>query len=156
MNMPDYLKRRSEELLLDKMPRNGHIMDEIFQFDVRNLESTTSLKISQFVIGLSQFLIYFGSQINQTKVALMRKRNVIDSYIDKSDIKARTKAEKRCKVIDSNPELQQIELGIELAEQELALVENREKYLIELINSFKRELTRRENELKLIRTERRS
>jgi len=155
MNMNDYLSKRSAELLLDKMPRNEHIMDEIFQFDVRNLESTSSLKISQFIIGLSQFLIYFGSQINKTKVSLMQKRNVIDSYVDKSEIKARTKAEKGRRVIDSNPELQQIWLGIESAEQELALVENREKYLIELINSFKRELTRRENELKLIRTERR-
>jgi len=37
----------------------------------------------------------------------------------------------------------------------LALVENREKYLLELITSFKRELTRRDNEIKMIRTERR-
>jgi hypothetical protein len=155
MPISNYLKRRTDELLLDKMPKNEYIMDEIFQFDVRNLEATTSLKISQFIIGLSQFLIYFGSQINKTKVELMQKRNVIDSYIDKSDVKARTKAEKYRKVVDSNPELQQIAIGIESSEQELALIENREKYLMELINSFKRELTRRENELKLVRTERR-
>lgn len=139
MNLDDYLKKRGEELLLDKMPKNEHIMDEIFQFDVRNLEATPSVKISQFIIGLSQFLIYFGSQINKTKVSRMQKRSVIDSYVDKSEIKAKNKAEKRRKVIDANPELKQIEIGIESDEQEIALVENREKYLMELINSFKRE-----------------
>jgi len=155
MHTEDYLKRRREELLLDKMPRNESIMDEIFSFDVHSLEATPAIKISQFIIGLSQFIIYFGSQVNNTKVSLMQKRNIIESYIDRSPIKAKTKAEKRRQVIDANQELKQIELGIEKDEQELALVENREKYLLELINSFKRELTRRENEIKLVRTERR-
>ena len=150
----DYLKRRREELLLDKMPKNEYIMDEIFSFDVRNLEATPSIKISQFIIGLSQFIIYFGSQVNKTKVSLMQKRNMIESYVNRSDIKAKTKAEKYRKVIDANPELVQIELGIKSEEQELTLVENREKYLMELIASFKRELTRRDNEFRLIRTER--
>jgi len=155
MSTDEYLKRRREELLLDKMPKNEYIMDEIFSFDVRNLESTPSIKISQFIIGLSQFIIYFGSQVNKTKVSLMQKRNVIDSHINRSDIKAKTKAEKYRKVVDAKPELVQIELGIKSEEQELALVENREKYLLELITSFKRELTRRDNEIKMIRTERR-
>jgi len=155
MDINGYLKRRTEELLLNKMPKNESIMDEIFNFDVRNLESTTSIKISQFIIGLSQFIIYFGSQVNKTKVSLMQKRNMIESYVIRSDVKAKTKAEKRRKVIDANQELAHIEIGIESDEQELVLVENREKYLIELINSFKRELTRRQHELGLIRTERR-
>ena len=85
MNTNEYLKRRSKELLLDKMPKNEEIMDEIFSFDVRNLESTTSTKLSQFVIGLSQFIIYFGSQVNQTKISLMQKRNMIDSYFSSND-----------------------------------------------------------------------
>ena len=141
--------------MLDNMPKNEDIMDEIFAFDVRNLESTSAIKISQYVIGLSQFIIYFGSQVNKTRVSLMQKRDMIDSYINKSDIKARTKGEKRQKVIEANAELKQIDIGIKLAEQELALVENKEKYFIELINAFKRELTRRDQELQLVRTERR-
>ena len=79
----------------------------------------------------------------------------MESYVLRSDIKARTKAEKRYKVIEANPELSQIDIGIESNEQELTLVENREKYLLELITSFKRELTRRDTEIKMIRTERR-
>jgi hypothetical protein len=150
-----HLKKRADELMLDHMPRNEDIMKEIFEFNVRDLDATSSLKISQFVMGLSQFIIYFGYQVNKTRVSLMQKRDAIESYISKSDIKGRTKAERKQKVIDANPELKQIELSIKIAEQELALVENREKYLLELINSFKRELTRRENEMKMVRTERR-
>ena len=86
----------------------------------------------------------------------MQKRDIINSYITRSDIKTRTKGEKYRKVVDANPELQPIEIGVRTKEQELILVENREKYLMELINAFKRELTRRENELKMVRTERRS
>jgi len=151
----EYLKKRIENLMLDKMPRNENIMDEIFNFNVYTLESTDAVKISQFVIGLSQFLIYFGSQVNNTKVSLMQKKKILELRIERSDIKSKTKADKRRKVIDDSPELQQIEVGIELEEQELSLIENREKYLLELINAFKRELTRRETEIKMVRTERR-
>jgi hypothetical protein len=152
--MDNYLLRRSEELMLDRMPKNESIMDEIFAFNVRNLEATSSIKLSQYIIGLSQFLIYFGSQVNKTRVELMEKRNVLDLFIDKSIVKGRTKGDKRRKVIDSSPDLEQMEYDINLLEQEVALVENREKYLMELCNSFKRELTRRENELRFIREER--
>jgi hypothetical protein len=152
--MDNYLLRRSEELMLDRMPKNESIMDEIFNFNVRNLEAAPSIKLSQYIIGLSQFLIYFGSQVNKTKVELMEKRGVLDLFIDKSTVKGRTKSDKRRKVIDSSPDLEQMEYDINLLEQEVVLVENREKYLMELCNSFKRELTRRENELRFIREER--
>lgn len=153
--MEEYLKKRSMELMLDKMPKNESIMDEIFAFNVRDLEFTSSITISQFIIGLSQFLIYFGSQVNKTRVELMEKRNIVDLYVDKSEIKGKTKNDKRRKVIDSLPELKQVEHGIEVLEQELALVENREKYLLELLSSFKRELTRREQEMRYLKEERR-
>ena len=151
----DNLKKKAEELMLNKMPRNETIMDEIFAFNVYDLESTDSVKISQFIIGLSQFLIYFGAEVNKTKVSLMQKRKVLASCVERSEIKARNKDVRKRKVIDASPELQQIEVGIELEEQELTLVENREKYLLELVNAFKRELSRREVEIRMVRNERR-
>jgi len=150
-----YLYDRSEELMVYKMPRNKTLMDEIFQFDPRNLEATPSSDLSKYAIGLSQFLIYFTSQINATRVKLMQKNRVIDVYVNQSDIKARAKADKRRKVIDGTPELKQIERDIELLESEIKMTENLEKYYVELINSLKRELTRREFEMKFSRDERR-
>ena len=138
-----------------KMPRNETLMDEIFEFDPRNLEATPSAKISEYTIGLSQFLIYFSSQINQTKVKLMQKNRAVDLAVNKSEIKGKTKAEIRQKVIDSDSELQQIDLDTHALEGEIKMTEGLEKYYVELINSFKRELTRREHEQKFSRDERR-
>lgn len=149
------LNERAEELMVYKMPRNAGLMDEIFAFDPRNLEATPSEKISQYAIGLSQFLIFFTSQINKSKVLLMQKKRVVDSYVAKSDIKGKTVQEKRAKVIESADELKIIDDAIELLECEIQMTENLEKYYIELINSLKRELTRREVEQKFSRDERR-
>jgi hypothetical protein len=154
-NINDYLNTRAEELMVYKMPRNESLMNEIFEFDPRNLEAISAADISKYAIGLAQFLIFFASQINATRVKLLQKNRVIETYISQSDIKARTKAEKRNKVIEASPELKQIEVDIEALEAEVKMTENLEKYYIELIQSFKRELTRREHEMKFTRDERR-
>jgi len=150
-----YLNDRSKELMVYNMPRNEGLMNEIFAFDPKNLEATAAADISKFAIGLAQFLIFFSSQINATKVKLVQKNRVIDIYINQSDIKGRTKAEKRQKVIEASPELKQIEVDIEALEAEVKMTDGLEKYYLELINSFKRELTRREHEMKFSRDERR-
>ena len=155
MTIEDALNKRAEELMVFKMPKNIPLMDEIFAFDPRNLEATPSAKLSQYTIGLAQFLIFFSSQINKTKVQLMQKNRVVDTYVNKSPLKGKTKAETRQKVIDYHEELQAIEKGIEMLEAEIKMTDGLEKYYTELINSFKRELTRREFEMKFSRDERR-
>jgi hypothetical protein len=154
-NINEYLNTRAEELMMYKMPKNEDIMNEVFKFDPRSLESTSSADVSKYTIALAQYLIFFSSQINKTKVKLIQKNRVLDIHINQSDIKAKTKAEKRYKVIESSPELKQIELDIEALESEVKMTDGLEKYYLELIQSFKRELTRREHELKFSRDERR-
>jgi len=149
-----YLNYRSEDLMIFKMPKNQSLMDEIFAFDPRNIESISSAKISEYTIGLAQFLIYFSSQINRTKVSLMQKNRYLDLKVIQSDIKGRTKIERREKVIDNDPKLQKIEVDIIAFECELKMTENLEKYYVEFINALKRELTRRETELKFTRDDR--
>jgi len=151
----EHLNKRAEELMVFKMPRNETLMDEIFGFEPKNLEATPSAKISEYTIGLSQFLIYFSSQINATRVKLMQKNRVIDLAVNKADIKGGTKSEKRQKVIDSDTDLQQIDVYIQALEGEIKMTEGLEKYYVELINAFKRELTRRDQEQKFARDERR-
>lgn len=151
----EYLNNRSKELMIYNTPRNEGLMNEIFAFDPRNLEATSAVDISKYAIGLAQFLIFFSSQINATKVKLVQKNRVIDTYINQSDIKTKTKAEKRYKVINNHEELKQIEIDIEALEAEVKMTENLEKYYIELINAFKRELTRRDTERRFSRDERR-
>jgi CII-binding regulator of phage lambda lysogenization HflD len=150
-----YLNTRSAELMVYKIPRNETLMDEIFKFDPRNLEDVSGADISRYTIGLSQFLIYFTSQVNKSRVKLLQKNRVVDIYVAQSDIKGRTKAETRQKVIEATAELAQISMDIEALEAELKMTENLEKYYVELINSFKRELTRREHEMNFSRDGRR-
>jgi hypothetical protein len=147
----EYLKRRIQCYLTGRMPKNEAIMDEIFAFDVYKLEGTSSVKLSQFIIGLSQFLIYVSSQINNTKIAIMQKKRIIDEAVVKSDLKSKTQVEKRLKIIENDPNLKALAEQIAVEEQELVLTDNYEKYLLELASSFKRELTRRDAEYRLSR-----
>ncbi len=155
MSIEDALNKRAEELMVFKQPKNGDLMTEIFAFDPRNLEATSSADISKYTIGLGQFLIYLQAQINKTKVQLMQKNRVIETYINQSELKGKTKADKRQKVINAHEELQAIDKGIELLECEIQLTEGQDKYYTEVINGLKRELTRREFEMKFSRDERR-
>jgi hypothetical protein len=150
-----HLNERAESLMLFKMKHNIPLMEEIFAFDPRNLEATPSAKISQYAIGLAQFLIFFSSQINKTKVLITQKHRYIDVKVSQSELKAKTQQERRRLVINSDPELLQVEEDLEKYECEIKLTENLEKYYTELINAFKRELSRREFEMKFSRDERR-
>lgn len=154
-NINEYLNKRAEELMVFRMPRNETLMDEIFKFNPMDLEATPAAKISEYTIGLSQFLIYFSSQINKSRVKLIQKHRVIELAMIDAKVKGGTKAERRQKVIDSDPKLQKIDLDIQELEAEIKMTEGLEKYYVELINSFKRELTRREHEQKFARDERR-
>jgi len=150
------IQKRADEMMVFKMPKNETLMDEIFKFDPRNLEATSAAKLSAYAIGIMQFVIFITSQINKSRVLLMQKERLLDVYINKSDdIKGKTKAERLKKIIEANPELKEVEKDILAIEAELKLTENYDKYLVELANNIKRELTRREAEMKFTRDERR-
>lgn len=144
----EYLNNRADEFLMYKVSPNNELMDEIFSFDPRTVESVSGATISKYIIGLSQFLIYFSSQANKSKVLLMKKRRFLDLHVSQSSISGKTKAEKFRKVVDADGELQKVEEGIIALEQELTMLDSLDKYYLELINAFKKELGRKESELK--------
>jgi len=143
-----YLNSRADDFLMYKVSPNNELMDEIFSFDPRTVESVSGATISKYIIGLSQFLIYFSSQANKSKVLLMKKRRFLDLHVSQSSISGKTKAEKFRKVIDADGELQKVEEDIIALEQELTMLDSLDKYYLELINAFKKELGRKESELK--------
>lgn len=150
------LQKKAEDMMIFKMPKNSDLMDEIFQFDPRNLESTSSAKLSMYAIGLMQFVVFITSQINKSRVLLMQKHRLLEINVNKCpDVKGRTKAEKLQKIIEASPDLKEVTNEILMLEAELKLTENYDKYLVELANNIKRELTRREAEMKFVRDERR-
>ena len=150
-----YLSKRAEDLMLFKMPKNNILMEEIFSFNPQALEQISSADISRYTIGLAQFLIYFTSQTNASKVKLMQKKHLLERKLNMSEVKAKAKAEKLIKLGEMDATVKRLVEDIEILEYELKLTENLEKYYVELINAFKRELNRREFEYKLVKTERR-
>jgi len=139
-------------LLYQKSKPEESLIEQIFTYDVRTLEQTDDMFISKSVLALSQYLVYFKSQYNTTKANVTIKERIIEGVlfglITPDVIKEfKTKKDARASLIYTNEVLNKLQLEIEALEDELVLLDGIDKTIMELIAAFKRELTRRENEL---------
>jgi len=147
-------------LYFDKVRPDLDFMNEIFKFDARNLPQTDSSKISQFCVALSQFVIYLKSEMNRMQSEIHMKQRFIDSTVSMlltSDLlkEHKTKTAAVDYIVNNSDGCQKARSEIGGLKDQLILLEGQDKNLLELVNAFKRELTRRENEMYSIRTERR-
>jgi len=145
--------------VFNKIDPNIDFINDIFQFDVRNLESTDGVKISQFCVALGQYLIFLRYQRNTTKIEIVRKRRTIDGVIANlltpELVKTyRNKTNAVAHLMATVEQLVAVQNEIEPLKDELMLLEGVDKSIHELIAAFKRELTRRDNELYQTRQER--
>jgi len=139
-------------LLYQKCRPESSLIEQVFSYDVRTLEQTDDLFVSRSVIALSQYLVYFKSQYNITKSAITNKERVMEGVLFgliTSDIlkEHKTKKDARAALVLSNQVLNKLQEEIDALDDELVLLEGMDKTIMELIAAFKRELTRRENEL---------
>ena len=139
-------------LLYQKCKPASSIIEQVFSYDVRTLEQADDLFISKGVIALSQYLVYFKSQYNMTKSAVTNKERVMEgvlfSLITPAIIKEfKTKKDARASLVYTNQVLNTLQDEIDALQDELVLLDGVDKTIMELIAAFKRELTRRENEL---------
>lgn len=139
-------------LLYQKCKPESSLIDQIFSYDVRTLENTDDLFISRSVIALSQYLVYFKSQYNITKSSITNKERVMEGVlfglITAEVLKEhKTKKDAKAALVLSNQVLNKLQEEIDALEDELVLLDGMDKTIMELIAAFKRELTRRENEL---------
>jgi len=142
----------------DLKPDKGFI-EKVFHFDVRRLEAVDGIEISKYCIALSQYLIFLKYQMNKTKSELLNKKRLVEGTLDilltKELIKEYgTKTNAVSHIMSTSKKLIALSEAMEPLKDELVLVEGMDKVIGELIASFKRELTRRENELYRIRQER--
>ena len=138
---------------------NRDYIDTIFAYDVRTLESTDSVQISQYIIALSQYLIYFKSKLNKNKVEIRRKKRFVDNTViqllTKELLKEyKTKRDASVYLIENTEQLYTAQKLIDDLKDQEMLLEGVDRTISELIASFKRELTRRENEQWQTRKER--
>jgi 5-formaminoimidazole-4-carboxamide-1-beta-D-ribofuranosyl 5'-monophosphate synthetase len=144
MEQDVYLYRKSH-------PKQS-LIDEIFAYDVNTLEQTDDVVISKYVIGLSQYLIYFKSQLNEVKLLEYQKSRLLEASIAQlitDDVvkKYKTKKDARAHLVYNDEILNKLQIDIDTAHDEAFVLEGMDKVISELIAAFKRELTRRENEL---------
>jgi hypothetical protein len=142
----------------DKTKPDGDFIDEIFTYDVRKLESTDDIVISKYAIALAQYLVFYKAEVNRLKVEILRKQRFIDGTVNQlltNEIQKRYKAKKDAYhfIVNSNEDLFKIQQEIFTLEDELMLIEGIDRTISELIATFKRELTRRDNELYTVRRE---
>ena len=126
-------------------------MRQIFSYDVRDFESTDSRILSEYVTALSQYLIYFKSQQNSSKVEQFKAQRefdfIVNQLLTKEIIaKYKTKAAAEAYLVSNTEELKEREERLEEMKSELLLIDGIDKAIQEYIAALKRELTRREHE----------
>ncbi len=149
-------------LSFKKIKINSDLLDEIWAFDPRDLDSLDGAKVSSYAMCLSQYLIYFTYQRNITKAEVHKLSRHIDRtaslILTSGDIdrkRFKTKSAGIDYIISTNTDLMGSQSKLETLQTELHHIEGIDKQISELIATLKRELTRRENELYRIRQERR-
>jgi hypothetical protein len=146
-------------LSFKKVNPNKDLIDEIWSFDVKNIDSTSEIIISKYIIALGQWLIYYRAQINDTKAQISQLTSDIEflvaTWMTSQILKEhKTQTAARDYLIRTNPESSIMRDKISKLKQDLIKVEGIDKAVIELIAAFKRDLTRRDNELYTLRKER--
>ena len=145
--------------IFDNVNPNKTFVEKVLAYDVHQLEATNGVEISKFCSALGQYLIYMKYQMNKTKVEIIRRKRKIDAIIanllsPELIKKYGTKTNVVAYLMATVEELIRLKKEIEPLDDELMLLEGLDKGISELIAVFKRELTRRDNELYQTRQER--
>jgi hypothetical protein len=145
--------------IFDKVNPNKSFVEDVLLFDVNQLEVTDGVEISKFCSALGQYLIYMRYQMNKTKVEIVKRKRKIDGIIanllsPELIKKYGTKTNAVGYLMATVGELIRLKKEMEPLDDELMLLDGLDKSISELIAVFKRELTRRDNELYQTRQER--
>jgi hypothetical protein len=143
-----------------KIEINHSFLDTIWKFNPMTLGSLDDLTVSKYSIALAQYLIFFKSELNQTKASIVKKKKFLDTSVsiamtDKLIKQYKTKVATTEYLITTLPELSKLSEEISELQSEVTHLDGVDKSISEYIATFKRELGRREKEIFAIRAERR-
>ncbi len=153
------LMETSESLsLYSAMPPSD--IEEVFNFNVHEMESTPSQSLSRFTVMLGQYLITLQVRFNTARVIAGQKKKVLDrkvkALISSGAVEGATLKEREYNAVASSPDLQALELDYDEAAAERDLLDGLDKPITELINALKSELRRRAEERHYTERERNS
>jgi hypothetical protein len=153
----DRLKQVSDDLSLHSAAPPSQI-EEVFNFNARNMEAITPQTLSQYVVMLGQYLITLQYRYNVARVETSTKKKVLDrkvkSLLQAGNIPGKTLSEREANAIATDVELQIIEQEYDIAAAERDLLDGVDKPIIELMNAIKAENNRRRDERAIVARER--
>jgi hypothetical protein len=143
-----------------KLQIDHGFLDQVWAFSPNKLGSLTNEMVSQYSIALAQYLIYFKWEQNKARAEITKKKRLLESAIsisvdEKLQKKYKTKAALTEYMINTSPELNKLSEEIDTLQMELTKTDGIDKVINEYIATFKKELSRREQELFATRAERR-
>lgn len=143
-----------------KLQVDQGFLDQVWGFSPNKLGSLTNEMVSQYSIALAQYLIYFKWEQNKVRAEIAKKKRLLEAAIlmsvdEKLQKKYKTKVALNEYMINTNPELNKLSEEIEALQLELIKTDGIDKVINEYIATFKKELSRREQELFATRAERR-
>jgi len=151
------LRRTSDDLSLHTASPPSKI-EEVFNFDAREMEAIPSQVLSQYTVMLGQYLITLQYRYNVSRVEAGSKKKALDrrvkSLLKTGEIQGKTLAEREANAIASDPYLQELEQEYDIAVAERDLLEGIDKPIIELMNALKAENNRRRDERNIVAKER--
>ena len=71
----------TEMLSFTKVKPSTNLINEIWSFNVKTMESITDVTLVEYITALAQWLIYYKSQINATKAEITSRQNDIDFLV---------------------------------------------------------------------------
>lgn len=137
--------------VLDNIRFDRDYVNEVLSFDIRRVETLSSLDISKYAMVLSQYLVYLRYNQNKIKTEIYTLKRYIDRVIAltmTSEVTKmyKTKLDAREYMIATNRKLDDASSKLEDLEKKQLLLDGVEKPVYELINCFKKEMSRRDNE----------
>lgn len=153
------LRETSDALsLYSAMPPSE--IEEVFNFNVREMDSLPSATLSKYTVMLGQYLITLQVRFNTARVMGSQKKKVLERKIQEliqaGVVEGKTLKEREANAVALDPELQALELDYDEAAAERDLLDGIDKPIIELINAIKSELRRRAEEKHYVEKERAS
>jgi hypothetical protein len=125
-------------------------IEEVFNFNVREMDTIASATLSKYTVMLGQYLITLQIRFNTARVIGGQKKKVLErkiqELIQSGVTEGKTLKEREANAIALDPELQALELDYDEAAAERDLLDGIDKPIIELMNALKSENRRREAE----------
>lgn len=151
------LKRVSDDLSLHIACPPSKI-EEVFNFNARDMEAIPSQILSQYTVMLGQYLITLQYRYNVSRVEASSKSKVLDRKVklllQSGDVPGKTLSERQANAIASDPYLQELEQELDVVSAERDLLDGVDKPIIELMNALKAENNRRRDERAVVARER--